>query len=326
MEGPFLVSVMVFMVVAQAVWLAVPGRSDRVSAADRLSAYVLPNWEPRLEQDNLSVLRRKRYSRLPWLDAFLGRFNLGEGLALNLIRAGVPLRTGEFVFIQFVLGTTAAFIGMFTVTDRFGSLLASGGAAIIGFLLPLIWLHYKKLQRLDRFEAELPDAIDLMGGGLRAGYGIDHGLDLVSRGNEGPCAQEFGQVLQEVTLGSDLDTALARVNERLESEDVKLLATAVAVQRRAGGNLADVLDQIAGVIRERQQLRRDIRVLTTAPRVSGYLVALLPILTVIAMFFTSRYYVDTLFATDEGKMGVAIGSVLSLIGLYLNHRIAKVEM
>src|SRR5207245_7353855 len=131
-------------------------------------------------------------------------------------------------------------------------------------------------------------------GALRAGYGLEYGLDIVSRESVGPCAEEFGQILQDLNLGGDLEETLARMVDRVESEDARLLSTAVAVQRRTGGNLVEVLAQMALMLRERDRLRRDVRVITTAPRVSGYVVALLPVATTTAMYFTSRYYVDAL--------------------------------
>ena len=160
----------------------------------------------------------------------------------------------------------------------------------------------------------------------RAGYGIEYGLDLVAREGTGPCAEEFGQVLQEINLGADLEEALARLVSRIDSEDARLLATAVAVQRRTGGNLIEVLGQMSATLRERERVRRDVRVITTAPRVSGYVVALLPLLTVLAMFFTSRYYIDALLGDPIGRLAAAASGVLCMIGLYINHRIADVNL
>src|SRR5581483_309715 len=103
------------------------------------------------------------------------------------------------------------------------------------------------------------------------------------------------------------EEALARLILRVNSEDARLLATAVAVQRRTGGNLVEVLGQMAGMLRERERIRRDVRVITTAPRVSGYVVALLPVLTTTAMYFTSRYYIDALLADPIGRLAAIAG-------------------
>lgn len=327
MEGALLISILVFLLVAQSVWLAapVPQRSgERIT--DRIRSYVTPTWDSNTVQRTLSILRQRRYSRLPWFEALLQRFNLSQGLSTELLKAGLPIRAGEFILIQLVVATVTATVSLFLLGPLVGGLFAAGGAAIVGFLAPMVWLRFKRGQRLNVFDEALPDALDLLAGSLRAGYGLAHGLDLVARNNSGPAGEEFGQVLQEVNLGADLDVALSRVVERVESEDARLLATAVAVQRRTGGNLVEVLQQLGAVIRERQRLRRDVRVITTAPRVSGYVVALLPVLTVGTMFLTSRYYIDILFSSPSGRMAAGVGGVLVLIGLYLNHRIASVDM
>jgi tight adherence protein B len=207
-----------------------------------------------------------------------------------------------------------------------GGIVPAIGAGALGFLLPLLWLRMKRSKRLKLFEQDLPDALDLVAGSLRAGYGVVHGFEIVARENDGPCGEEFGQVLQEVSLGAELDGALARITERVYSEDARLLATAVAVQRRTGGNLVDVLAQMAHVLRERQRLRREVHVITTAPRVSGYVVSLLPVLLMIGMYFMSRYYVEMLFQEPIGRVALVISAVLVIIGLTLNRKIASVEM
>src|SRR5207253_74807 len=210
--------------------------------------------------------------------------------------------------------------------NSFGGPLSAVAGALVGLVAPIGWLRYRVGQRKGAFEQGLPEVLDRVSAALRAGYGLEYGLDLVAREGSGPCSEEFGQILQELNLGGDLEEALARLILRVESEDARLLSTAVAVQRRTGGNLVEVLMQMAGMLRERDRLRRDVRVITTAPRVSGYVVALLPLLTVVAMYVTSRYYIDTLLAEPMGRIAAAVGGMLVLVGLFLNHRIAQVDM
>jgi tight adherence protein B len=325
MESAGVVSLLVFLLVAEAVWLVAPAAStERGIVADRIGSYVVPLWEPKPD-GAMSVMRRQRHSRIQWLDALLDRFNLAVNLASQLLRAGLPVRAGEFLFLQVALGSVVAVVAVIAFSALFGALIAASLGAMFGLAAPLVWLRMKISKRVEDFEQALPDALDMIAGSLRAGFGLSHGLDLVSKGNEGPCAEEFGQVLHEVNLGADLDLSLARVTERVESDDMRLLATAVGVQRRTGGNLVEVLGQLGGVMRERQRLRRDVRVITTAPRISGYVVALLPVLTGVMMFITSRYYIDTLFASPTGRIAAIVSGVLVLIGLFLNRRIATVD-
>jgi tight adherence protein B len=217
-------------------------------------------------------------------------------------------------------------VGALLGWDTFGGPLAALGVAVVGFVAPLLWLRMRVSQRKAAFEQGLPEALDRVTGALRAGYGLEYGFDVVARDGSPPCSEEFGQILQELNLGGDLEEALARLVQRVDSEDSKLLATAVAVQRRTGGNLIEVLAQMAQMLRERERLRRDVRVITTAPRVSGYVVALLPVATVLAMYVTSRYYIDTLFSEPIGRLAAIAGGVLVLVGLYLNHKIAQVDL
>jgi tight adherence protein B len=326
-EQSVLVSALVFLLVAQAFLLATSTArvSQRERVAQRLNSYIVPTWENR-RQSSISVLRRRRYSRLPWLDAILARLDLGDDLTLHLQQAGLPLRAGEFLFLQLMAGTLAGLAGALIGWESFGGPLAAVAGIVMGLAGPFAWLRYRVSQRRTAFEQGLPEALDRVTGALRAGYGLEYGFDLVAREGTPPCSEEFGQILQELNLGGDLEEALARLLQRITSEDAKLLATAVAVQRRTGGNLIEVLGQMSQMLRERERLRRDVRVMTTAPRVSGYVVALLPVLTVGVMYFTSRYYLDTLLSDPIGRLAAAVGGILVVIGLYLNHRLAQVDM
>lgn len=326
MEQPVLISVLVFLLIAQAVLLASTGRvGERERVVHRLARYTLPTFESRY-QTSISVLRQQRYSRLPWLEAALARFDLAQGITRQLQQGGVPLRAGEFLFIQLVLATFGGLLGVLIGWEAFGGPAGGLLVAMLGFGAPLAWLRMRVARRQDAFEQGLPEALDRVTGALRAGYGLEYGFDVVAREGMPPCSEEFGQILQELNLGGDLEEALARLVQRIDSEDARLLATAVAVQRRTGGNLVEVLGQMAQMLRERERLRRDVRVITTAPRVSGYVVALLPLLTVAAMYVTSRYYIDTLFSEPLGRLAAAAGGGLVLLGLYLNHRIAQVDL
>jgi len=326
MDQTILISCLVFLLVSQAVLLVgTASYGERERIADRLTAYTLPSFQGPLAL-GVSVLRRRRYSRFPLLDDVLARVDVGDRLTLQLQQAGLPLRGGEFLFAQLMIATVAGLTGVVIGWDAFGGPLAGLGAGLIGFIAPTIWLRGKVGMRRTAFETGLPDALDRITGALRAGYGLEFGFDMVARESAGPCAEEFGQILQELNLGGDLEEALARLVQRVTSEDARLLATAVGVQRRTGGNLIEVLGQMSQMLRERERLRRDVRVLTTAPRVSGYVVALLPVLTTVSMFVTSRYYIDTLLSEPLGRVAAAIGAGLVVLGLFLNHRIAQVDM
>jgi tight adherence protein B len=320
-----LVALLVFSLVFQAVWLFTTAPEPaREAIGRRLNASALPIWEE-VSTPTVIVLRQQRHSRLPWLDRLLARLDLADGLSRELQRAGVPLRAGEFFFLQLIGATIAGLLGVL-----FGSLvlpapLAALALAVAAFVASIVWLRWQVARRLQAFESDLADTLDRVAAGLRAGFGLETGLTMAARDGRGPCAEEFRLLLHEINLGGDLDEAFQGLLERVDSEDARLLATAVAVQRRTGGNLVEVLAQMSKVIRERQRLKREVRVITTAPRVSGYVVALLPVLTIAVMYLTSRYYVEALISDPIGRLAAFGGGLLVLIGLYLNNRIARVD-
>ena len=130
-------------------------------------------------------------------------------------------------------------------------------------------------------------------------------MDIVVRESVGPCADEFTEVLQDLNLGADMDAALAHLTQRVPSEDVRLMVAAMGVQRRTGGNLVDVLKQLARTLRERRRLREDVHVLTTGPRVSGYVGAALPVVMLIGTYFTSHKSFDILVTEPTGRIAIA---------------------
>ncbi len=326
MEPGLLLAVLVFLLVAGAVLVVGRGGDSKHGRIERrLIGYSVAQRRAGV-QHALSVLREKQYSRIPWLDALLRHADVGERLSVDLVRAGVPMRSGEFLLLQLALAAVAAagvWLGLGASATR---LPLAAVAALLGFAAPRLWLRFKRARRLAGFERNLADALDLAAGSLRAGYGIAHGLDLVARETTGPCAEEFGQVLQEINLGADLDVALAHLVERIPSEDARLLATAVGIQRRTGGNLVEVIGMMSAMLRERFRLRGEVRTITTAPRISGYVVACLPVGTAVMMFLTSRYYIEMLLSQPLGQVALAVSGALTLMGLYLNRRIAQVEL
>src|ERR687886_203698 len=218
MDQGVLISILVFLLITQAAMpLGTAGRiGERQNIPQRRRAYTLPPWEGRL-QASISVLRRRRYSRLPWLDYVLARLDLGDGIALQLQQAGLPLRAGEFLFVQLMLGTVLGLAGVLLGWQSFGGPLAALVGGVIGFVAPLVWLRYRVAQRRNAFEQGLPEALDRVTGALRAGYGLEYGFDLVAREGSPPCSEEFGQILQELNLGGDLEEALARLILRINS-------------------------------------------------------------------------------------------------------------
>jgi tight adherence protein B len=327
--GVVLLTLLVFALVGQAAWLAADAVRDRepalTDAAKRVVDYTRLTWEAP-EVDATSILRRQRLSRFPWLENLLQRLDLAQRLSRDLRGAGLQIQAAEFLFIQLVITTLAGFVAFLTLQSMFGGIAPAAGAALLGFAVPMVWLRGKRAKRLKQFESELPDTLDLLSGSLRAGFSTPDAIEIIARENTGVSGQEFAEVVQELNLGADLDAALNRLIERMPSEDARLLTSAIAVQRRTGGNLVDVIRQLARTLRERRRLRDDIKVLTTQPRVSGYVVGLIPPVMVAALYFLAPKSFNILVTDPTGRIALAASGVLVLLGLFLSDRISKIDV
>src|SRR3984893_7960158 len=170
MDQAILISALVFLLIVQGVMLASTGKvGERERVSHRLLKYTVPTWEGGL-QSRISVLRRRRYSRLPLLDEMLARLDLADGLSRQLQQAGLPVRAGEFLFLQLVLATTGGLIGALVGWETFGGPLVAVVVGLLGFFLPIAWLRVRVAQRRRAFEQGLPQALDRVTGALRAGY------------------------------------------------------------------------------------------------------------------------------------------------------------
>ena len=329
MIGVVLLTLLVFALVGQAAWLATDAVRDRepalTDAAKRIVDYTRVAWEAPAV-DATSILRRQRLSRFPWLEKLLERFDLAQRLSRDLRGAGLQIQAAEFLFIQLVITTVAGFAAFLGLQSMLGGIAPAAGAALLGFVAPMVWLRGKRAKRLKQFEAELPNTLDLFSGSLRAGFSTPDAIGIVARESTGVGAEEFAEVVQELNLGADLDAALGRLIERMPSEDARLLVSAIAVQRRTGGNLVDVIKQLARTLRDRRRLRDDIKVLTTQPRVSGYVVAVIPPLMVAALYFLAPRSFDVLVSDPTGRIALVGSAVLVLLGLFLTDRISKIDV
>lgn len=196
-------------------------------------------------------------------------------MARNLARADLKITVGELWVLMAVLGGVGGLIGF---------AVPVGGHFVLGIVLlaagaygPVFYVVHRRNKRQALFNQQLADIITLMSGSLRSGYSLLQAMELVAREAPQPIAGEFDRVVREVGLGLSPEEALANLVERMQSEDLELLITAVNVQREVGGNLVEVLDTIAATIRDRVKLLGEVRVLTAQQQYSGYIIALLPV-------------------------------------------------
>lgn len=264
----------------------------------------------------------------PLADLLEQRFSqsgLFSRIARDLARADLKFRPAEYIALIAISGVLAGIVvGAITRSIPFALL-----GVIAGLFIPGFYVGNRQGARLHQFESQLPDMINLTVNSLRAGYSVMQALEAVSKEMPAPISVEIRRVVQEMQLGVLLETALESLLRRVASTDLKLMVTAMNVQREVGGNLAEILDTISFTIRERIRIKGEIRVLTSQQRFTGYLVAAIPFALMLFLYFINRKYIMTFFDPSTRLCGIPLlilGLVLILAGLFAVRKVAAIEV
>ncbi len=291
-------------------------RSDRDLIEERLGSYereASSYYEALKEieqQDETKIEKRSGLTEA--LDKALTSRPIGQKWRQQLARADIKLTVAEYAAVH-VLSMMGFFAGAFFVIFS-GQLVMAIVAAFVGLFAPRIYVSRATSKRLVKFETQLPDTLGLWVNALRSGYSVLQAMEAIARDAPEPTATEFKRVVQEVQLGIDLEDALEHLLERVESEDLDLVVTAVNIQREVGGNLAEILDVISVTIRERIKLKGEIRVLTAQGRVTGYLISFLPIGLALLLNAINPTYMGRMFE-NRGCGWPMLGLGLAMIGI-----------
>jgi tight adherence protein B len=243
-------------------------------------------------------------------------------LQQELNRAGLTLRAPEFIGIRVGLAALAVAL-MFL---RFGGWILPLVGAVIGWFLPSLWLRRRQAKRRNMFDAQLGDTVLLLSNGLKAGYSIQQALVSVVEGGQPPLSDEIARVVREMSLGLDMEAALEHSNQRIESKDFDMLVTAILIHRTVGGNLAEVLEKIAGTVRERVRLHGEVRVLTAQARASGYIITGLPFAVAAILAVISPSFERPLFTNPLGWVMIVFGLIMIAIGYSIIRRITNIKI
>lgn len=263
-----------------------------------------------------------RQDYLPFVTQALAKRDQGETLKLELVRAGIRLRPSEFVGTVLLSTLLCPAIALFFTHLP----LILIGAAILGLIVPFLVLKAMKAQRMARFSAQLPDALTLIASSIRSGYSFMRAIQVVSEQMVPPISEEFERVLKETNLGSPAEVAFANMVRRVPSYDLDLVVTAVVIQQQVGGNLAEIMDTIAGTIRERVKLQREISALTAEGKLSGWICFVMPFFMLAIMTALNGDYMRPLFETPQGLMMIWIALALQFVGGVIIKKMLSVDV
>jgi tight adherence protein B len=307
-------------------------------ALGTLSIALLVEWiqERKRQRDALRQLRaftnddpeasgilRGRDGELPrWFQPIAARVPALQDLDLMMEQAGMKGHLPTYLLST--VGLTVAFgLATLSLTRLWPAAIL---AAFVGALLPYMVVRRRRTKRLYAFEEQLPEAIDLLGRAIRAGHPLTAGMKMVADETSEPISSEFRRTHEENRFGLPFEDALLALADRVNIVDVRILTTAILIQREVGGNLAEILDNLANVIRMRFTIRRQLRVYTAQGRFSGYVLAILPIAVGTAIYNLNPTYMQLLFTDPMGKLMLLGAVIFQIIGFFWIRKIVDIEI
>ncbi len=255
----------------------------------------------------------------------LGRFaphRWSAGLDRELIRGDIPLKGGEFLVLQGLFSILFLLIGIILSQ----TIIIGVSLAILGGGLPRLWLSSAKRKKRNRFNNQLADALLILANSMRSGFSLLQAMEMVSQEMPNPISEEFRITLREMMYGAATETALEHLSERVGSDVLDLLVTAMIIQRQVGGNLAEILINIHATIQDRLRIQQEIKTLTAQGRMSGYIIAALPFGIAAAISMINPNYLGVLFTHTIGWAMLAGGLTSQLIGFFIIRKIISIEV
>ena len=315
--GVFLVVTGVAMGVGWAL-SSIPGRMAERRLAQRLKEVGTTAVPGDIQPD---LVRRDDAGPLPGVHRLIGK--TGAGISLNKLieQSGVKATTSGIVAVSAGLGV----LGMLGVI-LFAPYIGAAPIGLLLGLLPILYLMNCRTRRIKRFEEQFPEALDLLSRALRAGHAFQTALGMVADEVADPVGTEFKKTFEQQNFGLPLKECLFEMADRMPLLDVRFFATAVTIQRETGGNLAEILDNLAHVVRERFKILRQVRVHSAHGRFTGYVLLALPAALGIILSWLSPDHMNTLFTEPMGKMMLLGAGVMQTFGYFWIRQVIKIEV
>jgi len=324
MAGAFLISVLIFLLVAVA-FFAVATIVDRRNSQARVIKERLANERKvpeRAAEEELALLRDEQLSDIPAIDNILRRSQRVTDLQKLLAQAGMSMRAGNFLGISAISGIAATIIAY-----GLGKKVEFAWIALlIGFIIPYSYASIRRNRRFEKFEELFPEAIDTLARAVRAGHAFTTALEMITNEVAEPVASEFRQLYEEQKFGMPVRDALMNLTVRVPLVDVKFFVTAVMLQRETGGNLAEILDNLSYVIRERFKIQRQVRVYTAQGRLTMALLMGMPPIIVTVMLLLNPSFIQPLFSDPIGHTLLVLGITLQTIGYFVIRKIIRIQV
>jgi tight adherence protein B len=319
-----LMAFLVFVVVAIAAFALGSLVNERSAQARLLKERLASERKApeRAPEEELALLRDEQMSRIPALDSLLRRSERVSNIQKMLAQAGMSVRAGNFLGLCALAGIAGAIV-FYILSKR---VEVAWVALLVGLVLPYSVVSFKRNKRFEKFEELFPEAIDTLARAVRAGHAFTTALEMITDEVAEPVSGEFRQLYEEQKFGMPVRDALLNLTERMPLVDVKFFVTAVMLQRETGGNLAEILDNLSYVIRERFKIQRQVRVYTAQGRLTMALLMGMPPIIVVVMMVLNPSFIRPLFSDPIGHTLLVAGITLQTVGYFVIRKIIKIQV
>lgn len=267
-------------------------------------------------EENIEALVKVKQKKSTFLSTYY------EKKRKKLAQAYILMKPEEFLLLSIAISTTLFLL--FCLSSKILGIAIIG--FFIGFMIPDSYINAIKKKRGKKLNEQLPEALNIISNGLRAGLSFSQAISLAGRDLESPIADEFTKVLRDNTLGKSLEDSLLDLTNRTDDEDVDMFVTAMIIQRQVGGNLSEILDTISNTIRERVRLKGDVNTLTAQSKLSAVIISLLPVVIIFILYALNPGYIGLLFSTTIGLLMVGIAVFLQMIGITILVKMTKLKV
>jgi len=318
----FIVIFVVVLALIQTLWMVLRGRFN--PEVGRLRREIKGLSVERAAVGGVDIVKKRTLSSIPWLNEVLLGLPVPTLSRLErlLIQGDIQQPLGFFLLLSAVCAASGGILGLLLSRNLVFSILLAVAAA------PLPWFYaiVRKKRRLAQFEKQLPDALDMIARALKAGHAFNGGLQMVAMEFAEPARTEFRKTLDEINFGVSYEDALRNMADRVDCPDLKFFALSVIIQRQSGGNLAEILDKISYLIRERFKLHGKVKALTGEARASALVLSLLPFFMAAIIYILNKEYIEILFRETVGQWMVAGAIVMMLIGMFAMKRMVYIKV
>ncbi len=318
------ITIVVFVLVAGSIFVVV-SLLDQRSARARLLRDRLATVQKAAEREpdeELALLRDELLSEIPAFDNLLRRSERISNFQMLLSQAGMEMRAGNILILSLACALVGGAIGLLMGK----ALVFAWGGALVGAIVPYSYASYRRTKRFQKFEELFPEAIDTLARAVRAGHAFTTALELIANEVAEPVSSEIRKLFEEQKFGMPVRDALVNLSVRVPLVDVKFFVTAVMLQRETGGNLAEILDNLSYMIRERFKIQRQVRVFTAQGRLTMLLLMALPPIVVVAMEAMNPSFIQPLFNDPLGHTAIVIAITLQTIGYFVIRKVIQIQV